>query len=68
LSLLHARIETKPRENPVSNFALGLVVVGLPASERGSPNSQNLTELPLVESQFFSLLVDVLSDGLRVGW
>lgn len=57
-------IESKPRNHSVTSFAPGLVVVGLPASQRRSPNIKLFSELPLLKSHFFALLVDVFSDGL----
>ena len=66
-SLLHPWIMAKPSNDALTNPALGVVVVGLPAPERGSPDSQNLAELPLVEPQFFPLLMDMFTDSVWFG-
>ena len=60
-SFLRVGIETEPRNHAVLNPTLGLIVIGLPASERCSPNSKHLSELPLMQSQLFALFVDMLA-------
>ena len=59
------RIEGKPRDHPVPNLAQRLVVIGLPASERGPPNAQLASKLGLGQPRLDALPVDMLTDSLR---
>src|SRR6266446_2043445 len=38
-------------------------MIGLPAPECGSPNTEQASELPLVQAQLFAFRVDMLADG-----
>ena len=66
LSFLRARLEAEPSNNSRSDDTLGLIVIGLPTADGGSPNLKELSELPLVETKFFLALMDVFADGLRI--
>ena len=60
-------IKAKPRDNPSTGLAGGLVTVALPANEGCQPNPHLGSNLPLRQAKLGTPFVDVFADGLGVG-